>query len=42
LAVELLIGLEVGPDVYLYVVAYDAGEIYRIAPGHLDEDIPGI
>jgi len=28
--------LEIGPDGYLYVVAHDAGEIYRIVPEGLD------
>ena len=26
--------LEIGPDGYLYIVAHDTGEIYRIVPTH--------
>jgi aldose sugar dehydrogenase len=35
----LITDLEIGPDGYLYFVAFDEGKIYRIVPAHPNPDI---
>ena len=37
---HLVSDLEIGPDGYLYVIAFNEGKIYRVLPKNADEDIP--
>ena len=37
---HLVSDLEIGPDGYLYVVAFNEGKIYKVLPKNADENIP--